>query len=180
MPEHIRAATTSSIAIVKAITTRRAISLPETPAAFNRSTSRTRRIAILSAGIVSSRGKSQESRPLGAPAEAPLTERLHPGMAGEIISERRARSNQSGGRHHPGIPGDFSQNQNSRRSLDGNTSLRLPTTSDCRRHALPQGGNRQNMALLDLENPGNIGLLSTSIRQIPSALRRSGILWIIT
>ena len=31
--------------------TRRAISLPETPAAFNRSTSRTSRIAILSAGI---------------------------------------------------------------------------------------------------------------------------------
>jgi hypothetical protein len=43
--------------------TRRAISLPETPAAFNRSTSRTWRIAILSAGIVPSRGKSQWSGP---------------------------------------------------------------------------------------------------------------------
>jgi hypothetical protein len=43
--------------------TRRAISLPETPAAFNRSTSRTWRIAILSAGIVPSRGKSRRSGP---------------------------------------------------------------------------------------------------------------------
>jgi len=41
--------------------TRRAISLPDTPAAFNRSTSRTWRIAILSAGIVPSRGKSQRN-----------------------------------------------------------------------------------------------------------------------
>jgi hypothetical protein len=41
--------------------TRRAISLPETPAALNRSTSRTWRIAILPAGIVPSRGKSQRS-----------------------------------------------------------------------------------------------------------------------
>jgi hypothetical protein len=40
--------------------TRRAISLPDTPAAFNRSASRTWRIAILSAGIPS-RGKSQGS-----------------------------------------------------------------------------------------------------------------------
>jgi hypothetical protein len=39
--------------------TRRAISLPDTPAAFNRSTSRTWRIAILSAGIVPSRSKNQ-------------------------------------------------------------------------------------------------------------------------
>jgi hypothetical protein len=43
--------------------TRRAISLPDTPAAFNRSTSRTWRIAILSAGIVPSRGKSRRSGP---------------------------------------------------------------------------------------------------------------------
>ncbi len=32
-------------------------------------------------------------------------------MAGEIISERRATSNRNGGRDHPGIPGDFSRNQ---------------------------------------------------------------------
>jgi DNA-binding winged helix-turn-helix (wHTH) protein len=41
--------------------TRRAISLPDTPAAFNRSTSRTWRIAILSAGIRPYHGKSQKS-----------------------------------------------------------------------------------------------------------------------
>src|SRR5712692_4116569 len=40
----------------------------------------------------------------------PLTGRDHPGMAGEIISERRATSNRNGGRHHPGIPGDFRRN----------------------------------------------------------------------
>ena len=39
--------------------TRRAISLPDTPAAFNRSTSRTWRIAILSAGIVPSVAKAK-------------------------------------------------------------------------------------------------------------------------
>ena len=39
-----------------------------------------------------------------------LTGRLHPGMAGEIISERRATSNRNGGRDHPGIPGDFPRN----------------------------------------------------------------------
>jgi len=43
--------------------TRRAISLPDTPAAFNRSKSRTWRIAILSAGIVLSPGKSQRIGP---------------------------------------------------------------------------------------------------------------------
>jgi hypothetical protein len=32
-------------------------------------------------------------------------------MAGEIISERRATSNRNGARDHPGIPGDFSRNQ---------------------------------------------------------------------
>jgi hypothetical protein len=31
-------------------------------------------------------------------------------MAGEIISERRARSNRNGGRHHPGFAGDFPRN----------------------------------------------------------------------
>jgi hypothetical protein len=35
--------------------------LPDTPAAVNRSTSRTWRIAILSAGIVPSHGKSQRN-----------------------------------------------------------------------------------------------------------------------
>jgi len=31
-------------------------------------------------------------------------------MAGEIISERRAKSNRIGGRHHPGFAGDFPRN----------------------------------------------------------------------
>jgi len=31
-------------------------------------------------------------------------------MAGEIISERRARSNRIGGRHHLGFAGDFPRN----------------------------------------------------------------------
>jgi hypothetical protein len=39
-----------------------------------------------------------------------LTERHHPGMAGEIISERRARSNRNAGRHHRGFAGDFPRN----------------------------------------------------------------------
>jgi len=31
-------------------------------------------------------------------------------MAGEIISERRARSNRNAGRHHRGFAGDFPRN----------------------------------------------------------------------
>ena len=42
-----------------------------------------------------------------------LSGRLHPGIPGEIISERRATSNRNGARDHPGIPGDFSRNQQS-------------------------------------------------------------------
>jgi hypothetical protein len=33
--------------------------------------------------------------------------RDHPGMVGDIISERWARSSRNGGRHHPGIEGGF-------------------------------------------------------------------------
>src|SRR6266568_7339418 len=43
-------------------------------------------------------------------AIAHLTGRHHPGMAGEIISERRARSNRIGGRDRPGFAGDFPRN----------------------------------------------------------------------
>src|SRR5712671_6330097 len=50
--------------------TRRAISLIATPAVFKRSTSRTWRIAVLSAGIVPSHGKPKE-RTLSGPAETP-------------------------------------------------------------------------------------------------------------
>src|SRR3984893_3380732 len=89
--------------------TRRAISLSWTPAVLKRSTSRTWRIVVLSAGIRSPVQKPKE-RTLIGPAEAPLTERHHPGIAGEIISERRARSNRNGGRHHRGFAGDFPRN----------------------------------------------------------------------
>jgi hypothetical protein len=39
--------------------------------------------------------------------------RHHPGMAGEIISEWRARSNRNGGRDHSGMVGDIERNQHS-------------------------------------------------------------------
>jgi hypothetical protein len=44
---------------------------------------------------------------------SPSTERDHPGMAAEIISERRARSNRNAGRHHRGFAGDFPRNPQS-------------------------------------------------------------------
>ena len=49
-----------------------------------------------------------KERTLTGPAEAPTARypgRHHPGMVGEIISERRATINRNGGRHHPGIGG---------------------------------------------------------------------------
>src|SRR5580700_10328680 len=89
--------------------TRRAISLSPTPAVVKRSTSRTWRIVVLSAGIRSPVQKPKE-RTLIGPAEAPLTGRHHPGMPGEIISEHRPTSNRNGGRHHRGFAGDFPRN----------------------------------------------------------------------
>jgi hypothetical protein len=61
--------------------TRRAISLIATPAVFKRSTSRTWRIAVLSAGIVPSHGKPKE-RTLSGPAETPCGD-----YPGDIIPE---------------------------------------------------------------------------------------------
>ena len=83
--------------------TRRAISLPETPAALNRSTSRTWRMAILSAGIVPSCGKAEGADAMRASRGAPRggttratssrnAERDQIGMAGEIIADSRATS----------------------------------------------------------------------------------------
>src|SRR6516165_1635128 len=88
---------------------RRAISLSPTPAVLKRSTSRTWRITVLSAGIRSPVQKPKERTLIGQQRRR-LTERHHPGMAGEIISERRARSNRNGGRHHRGFAGDFLRN----------------------------------------------------------------------
>ena len=88
---------------------RRVISLSPTPSVLKRSTSRTRRIGILSAGIRSPVQKPKE-RTLIGPAERPLIARDHPGMVGEIISERRATSNRNGERHHRGFASDFLRN----------------------------------------------------------------------
>ena len=66
-----------------------------------------------------------KERTLSGPAEPPLTGRLHPGMAGEIISERRATSNRNGGRDHPGIPGDFPRNPHAVSPLPQQPDFRL-------------------------------------------------------
>src|SRR5439155_9580036 len=71
--------------------TRRAISLSPTPAVVKRSTSRTWRIVVLSAGIRSPVQKPKE-RTLIGPAEAPLN---------------RATSSRNGGRNHLGMPSDI-------------------------------------------------------------------------
>src|ERR1700761_2334233 len=71
--------------------TRRAISLSPTPAVVKRSTSRTWRIVVLSAGIRSPVQKPKE-RTLIGPAEAP---------------SNRATSSRNAGRNHLGTPGDI-------------------------------------------------------------------------
>src|SRR4029077_10730546 len=71
--------------------TRRAISLSPTPAVVKRSTSRTWRIVVLSAGIRSPVQKPKE-RTLIGPAEAP---------------SNRARSSRNVGRNHLGTPSDI-------------------------------------------------------------------------
>ena len=86
--------------------TRRAISLSPTPAVFKRGTSRTWRIVVLSAGIRSP-CKSQRSGPYSGQQRHRLPGRHHPGMAGEIILEHRARSNRNGGRDHRGFAVEF-------------------------------------------------------------------------
>ena len=88
--------------------TRPAISLSPTPAVFKRGTSRTWRIAVLSAGIRSAVQKPKE-RTLFGPAEAPPTwatssrngGRNHPGTPSEIKSEWWARSSRIRGRLSP-------------------------------------------------------------------------------
>src|ERR1700730_13502384 len=90
--------------------TRRAISLRPTPAVLKRSTSRTWRIVVLSAGIRSPMQKAKGADPKSGQQRRRLTGRHHPGMPGEIISEHRARSNRNGGRHHRGFAGDFPRN----------------------------------------------------------------------
>jgi hypothetical protein len=88
--------------------TRRAISLSPTPAVLKRSTSRTWRIVVLSAGIRSPVQKPKE-RTLIGPAEAPLNRatssrnagRNHLGTLGEIKSEWWATSSRIRGRLPP-------------------------------------------------------------------------------
>src|ERR1700740_1387346 len=71
--------------------TRRAISLSPTPAVLKRSTSRTWRLVVLSAGIRSPVQKPKE-RTLIGPAEAPFN---------------RATSSRNAGRNHLGTPGEI-------------------------------------------------------------------------
>jgi len=52
------------------------------------------------------KGAGLESASRGTPPG-----RDHPGMVGDIISERRARSSRNGGRDHFGIAGGFPRNQ---------------------------------------------------------------------
>src|SRR5262249_25924770 len=64
-------------------------------------------MVVLSAGIRSLPWNSQRSGPESASRGTRATGRDHPGMVGDIISERWARSSRNGGRHHPGIAGGF-------------------------------------------------------------------------
>lgn len=91
--------------------TRRAISRVGIPADFNLITSRTWRIASLSVGIQVPLRKAERRNRIGARRGLVTPGRHHPGMVGEIISERRARSNRNGGRDHSGIVGDIERNQ---------------------------------------------------------------------
>src|SRR5207248_279496 len=67
---------------------------------FNRRTSRTWRMVVLSAGIRSLLWIAKGAD-LSRLAEAPHPGRHHPGRVGDIISERRARSSRNDGRLHP-------------------------------------------------------------------------------
>src|SRR6266446_5086098 len=89
--------------------TRRAISwFDKSPTNFNRRTSRTWRIVVLSAGI-RYLPWTAKGADLSRPAEAPTTRakssrnggRDHLGMVGGIISEWRATSFRNHGRHRP-------------------------------------------------------------------------------
>lgn len=71
--------------------TRRAISLIATPAAFERSSSRPWRIAVLPAGIVPSSDKRQRSERYAGQQRHPI----------------RATSSRNGGRHRLGAPGEI-------------------------------------------------------------------------
>jgi hypothetical protein len=73
--------------------------LPDTPAAFNRSTSRTWRIAILSAGIIPSTAKAK-----GADAKRASGDAAYPG---EIIPEWQATSSRSAERDQIAMAGDI-------------------------------------------------------------------------
>src|SRR4051794_7399804 len=93
--------------------TRRAISLSPTPTVIKRSTSRTWRIVVLSAGIRSPVQKPKK-RTLIGPAEAPSNRatssrnggRNHLGTPSEIKSECWATSSRIRGRLPPGIRTD--------------------------------------------------------------------------
>jgi hypothetical protein len=76
--------------------------LPDTPALVKRSTSRTWRIAVLSAGIRSPSAKAQGDPKRAGRGAVPNA--LYPG---DIIPERQAKSSRNAERHHLGLAGDI-------------------------------------------------------------------------
>jgi hypothetical protein len=103
--------------------TRRAISwFDKSLTNFNRRTSRTWRIVVLSAGIRSlpwtakgGTGCQQRHRQPG---------RTHLGTVGEIISEWWAELSRNGGRHHSGIMGDIARNRHDGVRTSGHSGRR--------------------------------------------------------
>jgi hypothetical protein len=101
---------------------RRATSLPDTPAVVKRSTSRTWRIAVFSAGIRSPLGKAAKAKAKGTvsgPAEAPWQQ-----------PPIRATSSRNGGRNHPRNAGDIKSDW---RTTSFRIRERLPPESAARR-----------------------------------------------
>ncbi|HEY6996271.1 MAG TPA: hypothetical protein VH397_21425, partial [Xanthobacteraceae bacterium] len=76
--------------------------MPDTPALVKRSTSRTWRIAVLSAGIRSPSAKAQGDPKRAGRGAVPNA--LYPG---DIIPERQAKSSRNAERHHLGLAGDI-------------------------------------------------------------------------
>src|SRR5882672_3150907 len=123
--------------------TRRAISwFDKSPTNFNRRTSRTWRIVVLSAGI-RYLPWTAKGADLSRPAEAPTTRakssrnggRDHLGMVGGIISEWRATSFRNHGRHRPESaqkagrePGKSVEDLIRRRGRQETATLQLPET----------------------------------------------------
>jgi hypothetical protein len=121
---------------------RRAISRVDTPPTnLSRSTSRTWRMVVLSAGIRSLLRKSKGAD-LSRPAEAPPP-------PGEIIPEWWATSSRNGGRDHlgiggrlhPGMVGGFTRNPHPSGSFDGSGAFRCPPSWQTIKVSVGRGRN---------------------------------------